>query len=172
MVNHVVEGHQPTPAPVDYPTVITERYTALGYGVYQWVHDDSTPPFAPVSKPLSESRVALISSGGVYVVGQQAFHFRDDASFRHVPVDTPTDELRVTHFAYDLTDARRDTNCVLPLRALNDLAHDGAIGSLAPDALSFVGGIYSARRVRESVAPKMVEALKAMHADLALLVPV
>jgi D-proline reductase (dithiol) PrdB len=171
-VNHVVEGHEPTPPPVDYPTVITERYTALGYDAYQWVHDDSTPPFAPVTKPLSESRVALIGSGGVYVVGQQAFHFRDDASFRHIPVNTPAHDLRVTHFAYDLTDARRDPNCVLPLRALNELAAEGVIGSLAPDALSFVGGIYSARRVRETVAPKMVEALKAMHADLALLVPV
>jgi D-proline reductase (dithiol) PrdB len=171
-MNHVVAGHEPTPPPVDYPTVITERYTALGYGVYQWVHDDSTPPFAPVAKPLSESRVALIGSGGVYMVGQEAFHFRDDPSFRHIPVETPEQDLRVTHFAYDLTDARRDTNCVLPLRALHSLAADSVIGSVAPDAISFVGGIYSARRVREVVAPRMVEAVHAMHADIALLVPV
>jgi D-proline reductase (dithiol) PrdB len=171
-VNSVVEGHEPTTRPVDYPTVITERYTALGYGVYQWVHDHSTPPFTPVAKPLSKSRVALISSGGVYVVGQQAFHFRDDTSFRHVPVSTPNDDLRVTHFAYDLTDARTDSNCVLPVHALQQLADEGVIGSLAPDAISFVGGIYSARRVRETVAPRMVEAVTAMHADVALLVPV
>jgi D-proline reductase (dithiol) PrdB len=157
--------------PVDYPTVITERYTALGFGVYQWVHDDTTPPWTAVTKPLSESRVALISSGGAYLLGQTAFHFRDDVSTREIPFDADRGDLRVTHFAYDLTDARRDHNSVLPLDSLGDLV-GSVIGSTTPNAMSFVGGIYSARRVREVVAPRLVEAVTTMQADLALLVPV
>ena len=160
-----------TRPPVDYPTAIAERYTALGYGVYQWVQDDSTPPWAPITKPLSECRVALISSGGAYLLGQTAFHFRDDLSTRDIPFDADRKDLRVTHFAYDLTDARSDHNSVLPLDSLGSLV-GSTIESTTANAISFVGGIYSARRVREVLAPRIVEMVTAMQADLALLVPV
>ena len=63
------------------------------------------------------------------------------------PPDVNTADLRATHFAYDLTDARRDLNVVFPLEPLRQLVTEGVIGALAEHAFTFMGGIYSARRV-------------------------
>lgn len=141
---------------------------------YRWVvHDPEreSPPWTPVARPLPELRVALISSAGVYRADQEPFHFRNDTSHREIPFDTDPAELRVAHFGYDVRDARSDPACVLPLRALRELADEGAIGGLAGPALSFMGGIYSARRVRDDVAPRFRDFVLRERADLAYLVP-
>jgi hypothetical protein len=61
---------------------------------------------------------------------------------------------------------------VLPLQALNDLIDNGRVGALAPNALTFMGGIYSSRKVHDTLAPAMVAELKKDEVDLALLIPV
>ena len=61
---------------------------------------------------------------------------------------------------------------MLPLQALNDLIDNGRVGALAPNALTFMGGIYSSRKVRDTLAPAMVAELKKDEVDLALLIPV
>ena len=162
----------PPRPPVDYIQRTREQYEALGYGTYRWVEDESTPPFAPLSKPVSESRLALVASGGIYVEGQIAFHYKDDLSFRVIDRDTPTEALRATHFAYDLTDARRDPNVVFPLDPLRALVRAGVLGSLGERAYTFMGGIYSSRKVKEILAPELTRRLVQDQVDLVLLVPV
>jgi D-proline reductase (dithiol) PrdB len=160
-------------APIEYITRIRENYARLGYKPYAWVDKRcEPPPWAPLAKPLSDGRLGLIASGGIYVSGQVAFHWRDDTTFREVPTDVPTAELRATHFAYDLTDARRDPNVVFPIDTLRRLVAEGVVGSLAPIAYTFMGGIYSARRVAEELAPRLTERLLEARVAAALLVPV
>jgi D-proline reductase (dithiol) PrdB len=158
--------------PVDYIERTREQYAALGYPPYQWVENPEPPPFATLAKPLTEARIGLVASGGIYVTGQVAFHYRDDISVRVVPRDTPMDALRITHFAYDLTAARADPNVVFPLATLRDLAAAGEIGEVAPNAYTFMGGIYSSRKVRDVVAPAIAERLQEDRVDAAVLVPV
>ncbi len=158
--------------PVDYIERTRAQYDALGYPPYRWVESEDPPPWAPVDKPLSESRVALIASGGVYAHGQIAFHYKDDTSYRIVDTALPTSALRATHFAYDLRDARRDITVVFPIDPLRTLARKGEIGSLSPRAYTFMGGIYSVRRVRERLAPALADRVVSDEVDLALLVPV
>lgn len=157
---------------VDYIEVTRTSYDALGYPPYRWVHNETDPALGPLDRPLSACRVGLVASGGIYRRGQIAFHFRDDASYRAIATDVPTGELRATHFAYDLRDARRDVNVVFPIDTLRDLVEEGAIGELAPEAFTFMGGIYSARKVLEELAPALVDRLTAQKVDVALLVPV
>ena len=157
--------------PVDYIERIREKYEALDYGVYQWVVSADAPPWHPLPKPLSECRLGLVASGGIYVSGQVAFHYRDDTSLLKIPMDVPTSELRTTHFAYDLTDARQDPNVVFPIDTLRGLVGEGAIGNLATNAYTFMGGIYSSRRVREELAPRVTECLLAEEVDAVLFVP-
>ncbi len=126
----------------------------------------------PLAKPLSESRVLLIGSGGIYRHGQIAFHTKDDTSLRVIPSDVDTSELRTAHFAYDQADARNDPNCVFPLDRLRELADDGVIGGLTPESYGFMGGIYSTRRLEEETVPMLLERCKAQEPDLVLLVPV
>ena len=159
-------------SPIDYITRIRENYVRLGYKPYAWVSNPEPPPWKPPGKPLAECRLGLVASGGIYVSGQVAFHWKDDTSVRAIPTDVRTEELRATHFAYDLTDARRDPNVVFPIDSLRRLVSEGALGGLTRNAYTFMGGIYSSRRVCEELAPCITERLLADRADLALLVPV
>jgi D-proline reductase (dithiol) PrdB len=161
-----------TGPPIDYIERTAEQYSALGYPLYRWVESDSQPPWAPVRKPLAESRLGLIASGGIYVSGQVAFHHRDDTSYREVATDTPASQLRATHFAYDLRDARSDPNVVFPTGTLRGLVDEGRIGALSERAYTFMGGIYSARKVRELLAPALADRCVEDEVDLVLLVPV
>ena len=158
-------------SPVDYIERTRAQYAALGYPPYRWVHNEDTPPFETVSKPLAESRIGLIASGGVYLKGQIAFHYRDDFSFRVIPAETETSSLRVTHFAYDLTDARTDPNVVFPLEALRAEARDNGIGEAGPNAYAFMGGVYSARKVRDILAPALAGRMEEDAVDAVVLVP-
>jgi D-proline reductase (dithiol) PrdB len=161
-----------TRPPVDYIERTLAQYRDLGYPAYQWVRNDTPPPFAALKKPLRDCRIGLIGSGGIYVSGQVAFHFKDDLSFRIIDASTPMRDLRATHFAYDLTDARQDPNVVFPLGTLRMLAASGAVGSIAAHAYAFMGGIYSSRKVRERLAPVLAEHVARDEVDLAILVPV
>ncbi len=107
----------------------------------------------------------------MYAADQEPFHFRDDTSHREIPAESQSADLRVAHFGYDVRDARRDPGCVFPLAALRDLAARGVIGELVDPAFSFMGGIYSSRRVREELAPRLRDRIADLHTDLAFLVP-
>ena len=76
------------------------------------------------------------------------------------------------HFAYDLTDARSDANVVFPIDTLRTLAAERFIGSVSRNAYTFMGGIYSSRKVRDLLAPAIAERVVNDEVDLALLVPV
>jgi hypothetical protein len=158
--------------PISYIERIAAQYRALGYDDYRWVRADTAPPMAHLSKPLSECRVGLIATGGIYAVGQTAFTHRDDTTYRSIPSSTDEADLRATHFAYDLTDARDDIGVVFPLAALRALVGSGEVGELAPDLFGCMGGVYSQRRVRENLAPALVERCLADSIDVVLLVPV
>ena len=124
------------------------------------------------AKPLAEAKVALVASGGVYQAGQVAFHHKDDTSYRRIPTDVATADLRTSHFAYDMTDARVDPNVVFPIDALRAMVDAGTIGSLTTHALTFMGGIYSQRRLTEELIPELSKEIAAMEPDVVLLVPV
>ena len=158
--------------PVDYIPRIQEKYTQEGYPVYRWVVNSDPPPWQPLRRPLSTSRLGLVASGGIYITGQVAFHYKDDMSWRVIPTDVKTTDLRATHCAYDLTDARQEPTVVFPIDTLRGLVSEGVIGTLAANAYTFMGGIYSARRVQQELAPQLLERLLAEHVEAVLFVPV
>ncbi len=158
--------------PVDYIPRIRDNYARLGYKPYQWVVHPETPPWAPLRKPLSQCRLGLAASGGIYVAGQVAFHHKDDTSFREIPSEVATKDLRATHFAYDLSDARTDPNVVFPIEPLRRLVRERFLGGLASRFYTFMGGIYSSRRVVEDLAPRLTARSLEDGVDAVLLVPV
>jgi D-proline reductase (dithiol) PrdB len=101
-------------------------------------------PWAPLAAPLHETTVALVTTAGVHLRGQQPFDMEDpdgDPSFRAIPADAPRDTVTITHKYYDHSAADRDLNVVLPLDRLRELRQDGVIGGIAPVAYSFMGHI-------------------------------
>lgn len=163
-----MQDHQP----VRYMDAITERYARLGYTPYRWYHADDGVACVPLAKPLSECRIGALTTSGVYAVGQVAFHYKDDATLRAIPSDSEDSDLRFSHLTQQyLVNAKRDPNCVVPLKALRKLANTGVIGALADAIFSCMGGIYSQRRVREELIPKLHQSFVAQKVDAVLLAP-
>ena len=158
--------------PVRYIESIRERYARLGYEPYRWYQAKNPPPFASLSKPLSEMRLGVLTTAGAYVKGQVAFHYKDDTSVREIPVESADEDLRFSHLTENyLVDPRRDPNCVLPLTALRAVRDANQIGELANSAISCMGGIYSQRRVREELIPAVTDIFERQQIDAALLLP-
>ncbi len=154
--------------PVDYIPRTRELYNA--YTPYRWVVNEEPPPWTPLGKPLAQCKVALMSSGGVLYRDQPRFH-REDASYRLIPKNALCDELSVWHFGYPTKDAEKDPNCVFPLERMREFEAAGRIRELCGPAFTFMGGIYSARKVREELAPKIIEELRSRNVEAFYLVP-
>jgi D-proline reductase (dithiol) PrdB len=58
-----------------------------------------------------------------------------------------------------LTVARRDPNCVFPIDSLRRLEKESFPGEIASFQYTFMGGIYSRRKVKENLAPAITEQL-------------
>ena len=138
---------------------------------YQWTENLSAP-WTPIVKPLDESKVALISSGGVYRRDQPPFKpDKNDLTFREIPADTDVSELRISHDYYDHSDAERDVNCVFPIERMRELAAEGFIGGLSEVHFTFMGRIFRKTGLLNEMIPSLIERLKALSVDLAFLVP-
>ncbi len=157
---------------VSYIQQTKDLYDSLGYPPYKWVETEVEPDFIKPAKPLSESRLGLISTAGTYLAGQVAYYYKDDTSIRSIPSDASVDDVRFSHVTENyLVDARRDPRCVFPIQALLQLKQDGVIGDLANNYFSCMGGIYSQRRVGTELIPTLEEAVDNEEIDLLLLVP-
>ena len=155
--------------PVAYIERTRELYS--DFKPYRWVDNSKQPiPFTPLTKPLSECRIALISSGGMMYRDQPRFH-REDASYRRIPKNARREDLSVWHFGYPTRDAELDPNCVLPLEPMRELEAAREIGALVDPVFSFMGGVYSARKIRDELAPQILDELRRAHADAFFLVP-
>ena len=155
-------------SPIEYIPRTREMYAE--YPPYRWVVNEDAP-WTPLAKPLNRCRVALLGSGGVHHLAQLPFHTRDDTSYREIPKSVAVEELRVSHFGYRTDDAVKDPNCVFPIERMRELERDGIIGELADPTYSFTGGIYSASKVRNVVAPEFIEKFKEHVVDVLFLVP-
>lgn len=160
------------PTPTEYIRRTRESYERLGFEPYRWFHAESEPAFAAPAKPLAESRLGMISTAGTYVQGQVAYYYKDDTGVRTIPNDTPTDKIRFSHIMENyLVEARQDPATVFPSQVLARLRSDGVIGELADSYYSCMGGIYSQKRVRAELIPRLAEAIAKERLDLLFLVP-
>ncbi len=151
------------------------KYRAL-MKVYPWRRLAPMPPVT-LSKPLSEARVALITSGGLIEPGQEPFDETikgGDHSYRVIRRETATQSLLETHRsdAFDHSGIAMDRNLALPLDRLKELSEEGEIGSVAPRHLSFMGSITAPGRLARQSAPEAAELLVDDQVDVVLLVPV
>jgi hypothetical protein len=137
-------------------------------------------PWTPIRRPLSQARVALISSAGIARLDDAPFDQegeRDnpwwgDPTFRVIPRGTRGDEVRVCHLHVDPRPARKDLDSVLPLRRLDELVQAGDVGASAPSHYSVMGYILDAREQLATTAKGLAAALTREEVDLAHLVPV
>ena len=143
---------------------------------YRWQKLDPVP-LARLGEPVERCRVALVSSAGLVLPGDEPFDEGvkgGDWSYRLIPGDADIDALEEHHRsdAFDHAGIEADRNVALPLERLRELAAGGEIGGVAPRHVSLMGSVTAPGRLRKKTAPAVAEALVADGIDLALLVPV
>jgi D-proline reductase (dithiol) PrdB len=156
-----------------------DEFTLLIRGylkAYRWRRIDPVP-WAPLEKPLSECRLALVSSAGFVLPEQEPFDESvrgGDVSFRKIPSDTPVAELIDTHRSdsFDHTGMDRDPNLAFPIDRVRELVASRRIDSVADSHLSFMGAITMPNRLVRDTAPQAAQWLVDQRIDIALLVPV
>ncbi len=133
-------------------------------------------PWTPASKPLAESKVALVTTAGIHHRKQHPFDMRDpngDPSFRTIDMSQPLINLTITHDYYDHSDADRDLNIVFPIQRLWALKREGMIREVAGIHYGFMGHI-TGRHIRTLInqkAPNVAQRLKDDDVDIVLLTP-
>lgn len=134
-------------------------------------------PGAWLRKPLSEARIAVITTAGFYRPDQDPFDETiggGDWSYREIPIDTDLKTLHIAHKsdAFDHSGIERDKNLALPLDRLRELEARGAIGPPPHRHFSFMGSITAPDRLIASSAPEVAAKLHDDEADAVLLTPV
>lgn len=143
---------------------------------YPWRRIDPVP-WTPLSKPLSSCRVALVSSAGLVLPGQEPFDDEKrggDPSFREIPDSVDVSTLVDTHRSqsFDHSGVRRDPNLALPIDRLRELSETGRIGEVNRRHLSFMGSLTATGAFVRDTAPQAARDLVEDGVDIALLVPV
>ena len=166
----------PHDAPIPYMQRTRTYYQALGYGApYEWAHFADVP-FHPLRAPLSQCRVALVTTAAPYQPdkGDQGPGAPYNARAKFYTVysrDSTVDhDLRISHVAIDRKHTTaEDQAAYFPLAALRRQAAAGRIGSVAP---RFHGAPTnrSQRATLDADAPEIVDRCKEDRADAAILV--
>ena len=138
-------------------------------------------PWTPLEKPLSECRVALLSTAGISMKGDEPFDMeferqnptKGDHSWRRLRADATAESIEANHLHIETGYILRDLDVALPLARLHELAAAGEVGAVAESHYSIMGyqGSDTPPLERES-APAIAAAMKSEEVDLALLAPV
>lgn len=154
---------------------------------FRYRYEDT--PHATLAKPLSESRVALMTSSGHFVDGDDPKPLgvenmsqaeaeerimemlKEPPTLSAIPSDTPFDQLRVRHGGYPIAAAVADPQVVFPLRIMEALEADGTIGQFAETAYSFVGAAAQGP-IKKTIAAQWADMFHEQQVDAVFLVPI
>lgn len=159
--------------PIRYVDALNEYYGAMGNPPYRWTVNETAPLHRP-TKPLSECRVSLLTSGGVSQCAMPAFNpdARNDHRLDAISREADASDFQIHDSYYDHSDADTDINCIFPLERLRELAESGEIGSLSDHFWSgFMGRIYNRTKVMEESGPAFAAALETDHVDVLVAAP-
>lgn len=132
-------------------------------------------PFVRPEKPLHESKVALVTTGGVHLKSQEPFDIDDplgDCSYREVPSEAGRDDLTWTHY-YHAPDRKEsgDLDGLFPLWTLGGISSEDLVGSQNSRHFSFMGAIHDAGPLIEETAPEVAGKLVSDGVDAVLITP-
>ena len=163
--------------PIPYMARTRAYYLAIGYDTpYRWAHYVDVP-FHPLTRPLSESRVTIVTTAARFdpTKGDQGpgAAYNGAAKFYEVyDGDTlTTPDLRISHIAYDRVHTTADDiGTYFPLEQLKRLQATGRIGEVGP---RFFGAPTnrSHRVTLETDAPEILARCREDRIDAVVMVP-
>jgi D-proline reductase (dithiol) PrdB len=136
-------------------------------------------PWTPLTRPLSECNVALLSSAGIALKDDKPFDqegerqnpWWGDPTYRILPKTATEKDVRLYHLHIDPSYAEQDLNCLFPLQRLQEMENSGRIGCMSERHYSIMGYILKPERLLQETVPAMIRNLKEDMADVVVLVP-
>ena len=142
---------------------------------------EEAPVWAQFERRLAASRIALLTSAGLYLkASQPSFDVEreqnnpewGDPSWRSIPSSAQPADLAVAHLHINDEDILSDPEIALPTRLLDELVAESIVGSATSEHISVMG--YQDRSLpgwqRETV-PELVAMLRDQQADGLILAP-
>ena len=132
---------------VDSYRFLPRSFIPLYSGVAPGPGDDG-PVWTAFPKRLAEARIALLTSAGLYLEGEQppfdgerekAEPTWGDPTHRVLPASVEGRPLAMMHLHLNHADVVADPEIALPLGGLAALAGEGRVGSVAPRHVSVMG---------------------------------
>ena len=133
-------------------------------------HDDA--PFAPLRKPLSEAKLALVTTAGLHLRGDVPFS-SGDQTYRVIPSGTVAGDIIQSHtsIGFDRTAFMQDINISFPIDRLRELVDRGTLGALSESFYSFMGANRDPKRIVEETGPEVARKLLDEGVEAVLLTP-
>ena len=133
-------------------------------------------PWKKLTKPISDCKIVLISTGGILLKNDKRFNMKDphgDSTFRRIPHDINPEDLVISHKYYDHSDADKDPNLILPFEVLRDLQEEGIVGPSNIFHYSFMGHIKEPHLTSliEKSSVEVATEIAEQKVDIAFLVP-
>ena len=157
---------------VSYIDKSREFYAAHGYEApYRWAHNVETP-FAVLAKPLTQSRVGILTTSFPYFDDQRDVWAGGKVKMPYaLAVSDVPDRMFTEDLSWD-KDATHtdDLGSFLPIAQLQAAAAAGRIGSVSPQIYG-VPTDYSQRRTRDVDAPALHDLACEDDVDVMILVP-
>ena len=149
----------------------------------KYTYEDT--PWTEFNKPLKDSKLSLISAGGVFckdddpvepkgmtqedAISKISEFLKSPPTLAEIPNNISTDKLSVRHPGYDIRAAQQDPNVVFPYEILKNLHKKNVFGSYTDNFYSFVGASQQSAIIKTH-APKWAHMLKSHNVDAVLLV--
>ena len=143
---------------------------------------EEAPVWTPFEKRLAGSRIALLTSAGIYLKRSQPPFDTErekthpdwgDPSWRAVPESMRPAGIGVAHLHINDEDLLADPEIALPAGLLKQFADEGVVGGSVTEHVSVMG--YQDRSLgdwRSTTAPQLVAHLQGQGADGLVLAPV
>jgi D-proline reductase (dithiol) PrdB len=136
-------------------------------------------PWTPLSRPLEDSTVALISSAGLALKADRPFDqegerrnpWWGDPSYRILPRTATANDVKLYHLHIHPRVVEQDLNTLLPLQRLLELEDGAEIGRAAAHHYSFMGYILQPEVLLEDSTPAMIRHMIQDGVDVVALVP-
>jgi hypothetical protein len=149
---------------------------SMGFSDFNFINNQGKQiPFKVLEKPISECKIAFISSGGFHLKTEEPFDTEaplGDLTFRRIPSNSTINELSIAHSHYNHKYVLEDLNCALPLEILKQLEEEKSIGKLAEVNYSFCGFILNLDGLKQDLSMRIAQDLQKQQVDAVILAPV
>lgn len=149
-----------------------DRRHLLETKVAEYVFEQTeATPWAPLRRPLRESRVTVVTTAGLRLATQHQFAMdrnAGSAEYREISMFLNPADLAYDFTNYDPAEAQEDLNALVPLDRMRDLVDEKQIGGITETFFSFCGLCEAIEPLKASAAA-VAERISVQGADVAFL---